>query len=106
MSAGRSQMQEFFLIREIQIFLACIALALGIAWLTSPRKASNIPAWPTRLYLTVIERSRTPLLSKNYRAGRTVYSRREQFLTTFFIWFFALLLLGMFVFGCGLKGCT
>ena len=99
-------MSEFLLIREVQLFLACVALALAIAWVSSPRSASSKPVWSTRLYLFVIERSNTPFLSKNYRESRNVYSRREQFLATFFIWFFLLFLVAVFAFGCGRSGCA
>ncbi len=98
-------MQDLLAVRDVQLFLCCIVLALVIAWLTSPRQATETPVWPTRLYLLIIDMSNTIGIGQ-YSKTRKVFSRREQFLTTFFVWFFILFAAAVLVFGCsGRQGC-
>jgi len=100
-----ARMQDLLAIRDVQLFIACIVLALVIAWLSSPRQATDVPVWPTRLYLLIIDMTNLPGIGE-YSKSRRVFSRREQFLTTFFVWFFILFVASVFAFGCsGRRGC-
>ena len=94
-------MQEILAVRDVQIFIACIALALCIAWLTTRRFDSHRPIWPVRLYLFVLLLG--PL--QHYARSRKVFSRREQFLASFFMWFFLLFIVAVVAFTCGRRAC-
>ena len=97
-------MELAFAIRDAQLFAGSGLVALIIAWLTAPSEATRIPVWPTRLYLFIIELARFPGL-REYSDSRKMFSRREQFLTTFFVWFFVLFVASVVAFGCGRQGC-
>lgn len=91
-------------IRDVQIFLGSAALALGLAWLFTPRSESAAPTWPIRVYLSLFRASAIPGLAR-YANERAKYPRREQFLAILFVWFFVLFVVGEFAFGCGRHGC-
>lgn len=56
--------------------------------------------WPMRLYLLAIGNSSHKPMRRCYPGRRTSASWREQFLVSWFMWFFALFLL-MIMFGGG-----
>ena len=98
-------MQDLLAIRDVQLFAGCSVLALVIAWLSAPRHSTKVPVWPTRLYLLVIDMTNLIGIGE-YSKTRKVFSRREQFLSTFFVWFFILFIAAEFAFGCGKRqGC-
>ena len=97
-------MQSILAIREIQLLVGSGFIALVIAWVTVPEKATHVPIWPTRLYLFLIRMASVPGL-RGYSDSRKLFSRREQFLTSFFVWFFLLFVIGLYIFDCGRHGC-
>lgn len=97
-------MQSILAIREFQLLAGSGLIALVISWVTVPAKATHEPIWPTRFYLLVIRMASIPGL-RGYSESRKLFSRREQFLTSFFIWFFLLFVIGLYIFDCGRQGC-
>jgi hypothetical protein len=77
-------MLELLALRDVQVFLGSIALALCIAWLTTRNLDPRAPVWPVRFYLFVLLLG--PL--QHYARSRKVFTEREQFLACFFVWFF------------------
>ena len=89
-------------IRDVQVFLGSLVLGLCVACLSTRRYDPASPAWPVRLYLFVL------LLgpAHRYARSRTTFSRREQFVTVFFVWFFIFFVIGVFLFSCGRRACS
>jgi hypothetical protein len=94
-------MLDLLAVRDVQIFVTCIAVALCIAWLATRKVSVKAPVWPVRFYLFVLLMG--PL--QRYAKGRHEFSRREQFLASFAVWFFILFVVGIALFACGRRGC-
>ncbi|MGE5823486.1 MAG: hypothetical protein ACM36A_02720 [Bacteroidota bacterium] len=90
--------------RDVQLFLGCVVLALWLAWWTVVGARSEAPVWPIRVYLGLFRGSNFPGIA-DYAANRKSFSRREQYLASFFVWFFILFIAATFFFGCGRRGC-
>lgn len=97
-------MQSILLVREIQLLVGSGLIALVIAWMSVPAKATQVPIWPIRLYLLIIRMADIPGL-REYPDSRKLFSWREQFLTCFFVWFFLLFVIGLYISDCGRNGC-
>jgi hypothetical protein len=98
-------MVDILFMRQFQVFLGCLALALVVAWLATRRARPDAPGWPVRLYLLFLSASNIPAV-RRYADARKNFPRREQFLVTFFVCFFILFLAAVFTFDhCGRKGC-
>src|SRR5687768_13570213 len=96
-------MADIFPINEIWIFLGCIVLALLAAWMTVSGARTDSPVWPVRVYLYFFRNSGLPWF-RRYPETRTSFSRREQFLTSWFIWFFVFFFAAIFAFECNRRG--
>ena len=96
-------MEDIIPLHEVWIFLGCIILALGAAWVTVRDALPDAPVWPVRVYLWFFRRSNIAWF-RRYPATRSTFSRREQFLTSFFIWFFIFFLVAIVAFECDRRG--
>ena|SRR5688572_25560574 len=96
-------MADYFAFGEALIFLCCVVLALLAAWLTVSGARPDSPAWPVRLYLYFFRSSGVPWF-RRYPDTRTTFSRREQFLTSWFIWFFIFFVAAIYLFECHRRG--
>jgi hypothetical protein len=87
-------------------WLALIAAGVGLLFAVATvllRTAEN-PGWPIKLYLFIIDAAKFPGL-RSYTSSRKSFSLREQFLASWFIWFFVLFLVFLFFWGCSRRGC-
>jgi hypothetical protein len=96
-------MTDIVPINEIWIFVGCIALAHAAAWATVAGAAPESPVWPVRVYIYLFRTSNVPWF-RRYAGSRTSFPRREQFLTSFFIWFFIFFVIAIFAFECNRRG--
>jgi len=90
--------------RDALIFLACVALALVLAWLSVRKARPDESPFAIRIYLFMMEVSNIPSL-KEYAASHKQHSRREQFLASAFVWFFIFFVIAIFMFDCPKRGC-
>jgi ABC-type amino acid transport system permease subunit len=78
--------------------LAIVAalVAFGVAWILTRTSDTSQPGWAVRVYLRLF---RTTGVSKlrDAAAARSKFPRREAFLATWFLIFFALFGIGLFV---------
>jgi hypothetical protein len=78
--------------------LAIIAALIGgaTAWLLTLRSDPAHPGWAVRFYLFLFRASDIPKL-RGVASGRSQFPRREAFLATWFLIFFAIFLFGLFL---------
>jgi hypothetical protein len=96
-------MTQVPLINEVWIFLASLIGALPAAWLTVRHARPEYPAWPLRVYLYFFRHSGWAWFQR-YPDTRQTFSRREQFLTSLFIWFFIFFVVAIIALGCNRRG--
>jgi hypothetical protein len=95
--------EDFVLLNEVWIFLGCIVLALAAAWVTVRETSPDTPVWPVRFYLWFFRVSNVPWF-RRYPESRITFSVREQFLTSFFIWFFIFFIVAISALECDRRG--
>lgn len=88
-------------VRDILVFVTSLIVGLVIAWLTTRNVDTRQPVWPVRFYLFILLMGP----ARKYAESRSVFSKREQFLATFAVWFFLVFVLGIALFACGRHGC-
>ena len=88
------------------VWLAVIAMfgSLPLALVTVARQRAEKPVWPVRLYLFIFTMSIIPG-ARSYASSRKTFSLREQFVASWFVWFFILFLVLVFNWGCPRRGC-
>ena len=93
--------------RDVWLFLGAILGGALLAKLTLKNFDEKNPVWPVAIYLQLI--SNIDFLGFSIKTGydkkRKIFPYREQFVTSWFIWFFVLFILLVIFFGCGRKGC-
>lgn len=89
-------MESVLAIHGFQLIVICSIYALIITWATAPREITPVPTWPTRCYLCMLRTARLAG-SREYADSRTVFSRREQFMTGFAVWLTILMFAAIFV---------
>lgn len=89
-------MESVLAIHGFQLIVICSIYALIITWATAPREITPVPTWPTRCYLCILRTARLAG-SREYADSRTVFSRREQFMTGFAVWLTILMFAAIFV---------
>jgi hypothetical protein len=78
--------------------LAVVAalVAFGVAWILTRTPDTAQPGWAVRIYLQLLRTAGISKLSEA-AAARSKFPRREAFLATWFLIFFALFAIGLFV---------
>ncbi len=96
---------DFSLIpRELVIFFYAAVGGVALGAVTARLGTEAEPVWPVRLYLSLLSFNQ-PQRLKRYVEGRKRFAFREQLLASSFIWFFILFGAGLYIFGCGRRGC-
>ena len=93
--------------REAWLFLCAIFGSLILAVVALKDFDEKNPVWTVAIYMHLI--SSIDFLGLSIKTGydkkRKIFPYREQFLTSWFVWFFVLFVLLVIFFGCGRKGC-
>jgi hypothetical protein len=91
--------------RDLLILCAAVAFGLFAALATGRVTHPERPVWPVRVWLWVLRLNTLSWINR-YPESRTTFSRREQFLASFFAWFFIVFAAGAIAFGCSYRaGC-
>jgi hypothetical protein len=88
------------------VWLAVIATlgSLPLALATVARRREESPVWPVRLYLFIFTMVNIPGV-RSYASSRKTFSLREQFVASWFVWFFILFSVLLFNWACPRRGC-
>jgi hypothetical protein len=82
--------------------IACV-VATAAAYTTVLNAPEGVAVWPIRLWLWLSRHANIRGL-RTYAGSRRVFSRREQFLATFFAWFFIIFANTVFWYQIGIRG--
>jgi hypothetical protein len=91
--------------RDVLVFGVALLFAMCAAFVATRSNSPESPVWPIRLWLWLF-RNHAITWFKRYPEKRNTFSRREQFLATFFIWFFVAFAIGAAFLSCSYRtGC-
>ena len=89
---------------EYALFAAiAFMVALAAAYTTVLNTPEGFAVWPIRLWLWLSRHANVRAL-RTYAGSRRVFSRREQFLATFFAWFFIMFANSVFWYQMSIHG--
>ena len=91
--------------RELMIVAIAALIAIGGAANEVLMTSRVRPVWSIRVWLWLSRHSNSRRLRQYAETGRQ-FSRREQFVAAFFVWFFIIAAASLVMFGCGYRaGC-
>lgn len=89
---------------DLLLFLVAVAASFVLAIATIVRSSPEKTVWPMRLYQLILLVNPWPLV-RRYAESRQSFALREQFLVSWFVWFFIVFVGLVFFAGCPKHGC-
>ena len=81
---------------DAKLAIVAALVAFGASWILTRTSDTSQPGWAVRVYLQLFRTARVSKLP-NAAEARSKFPRREAFLATWFLIFFALFGVGLFV---------